>query len=97
MNVNVNVVHRTECTSEVQICPNEINIIKTLLRIMKQRYKIPDKLLGDQKKIILSKQMIREIISQLLNIPEHDITIYSSASSEEGCVVFHLLLKKLKT
>ena len=46
MNVNRNVVQRTECPSEVQICPDEIHIFKTLLRIMKQSSKIPDKLMG---------------------------------------------------
>ena len=66
MNVNRNIVQRAECLSDpnpTQTCPNEINIFKTLLRIMKQSYKIPDKLLDNQKKIILSKQLIREIIS----------------------------------
>jgi len=96
MNVNRNVIQRSECPSEVPICPNEINIFKTLLRIMKQSYKIPDKLLDDQKKIILSKQLVREIISQLLNIPEHDITIYSSASSEEGCCGFSTLIEEVE-
>ena len=96
MNVNRNVIQRSECPSEVPICPNEINIFKTLLRIMKQSYKIPDKLLDDQKKIILSKQLVREIISQLLNIPEHDFTIYSSASSEEGCCGFSTLIEDVE-
>ena len=72
------------------------NIFKTLLGIMKQIQKIPDKLLDEQKKIILSKQLIREIISQLLNIPEHDITIYSSASSEEGCCGFSFVIEEVE-
>ena len=73
----------------------EINIFKTLIRIMKQSYKIPDKLLDDQKKIILSKQLIREIISQLLHIPEHDIINNSSALSEEGCCGFSSLIEDI--
>jgi hypothetical protein len=63
-------------------CDN--TIYKRLLNILKFSYKIPDKLLDEGRRLIISKTELRKFIASLLNTQADKVFITSKV--EPGCV-----------
>ena len=64
---------------------NENEIIKKLLKILKNNYEIPSALLDDQKKLILKTSMLKEFIASFCSLPVSSILVESYNNSDSGC------------